>query len=119
MVNYIILGISILLAVAGQLLMKRGMMLFGAFPVSQLLYKLVPMLLNPFVFFGLACFGASAVFWLVVLSRLELSLVYPMVSVAYILVALASMIFFKENVTLMRWLGILVIMMGVFLISRS
>jgi drug/metabolite transporter (DMT)-like permease len=77
------------------------------------------MFLNPYVFVGLACFGMSAVFWLVVLSRLELSLVYPMVSVAYILVAIFSWFFFKENVNLVRWLGILVIVMGVFLISRS
>jgi drug/metabolite transporter (DMT)-like permease len=119
MANFLILAISILLAVAGQLLMKKGMLLFGTFPVSQLLYKIIPMFLNPYVFFGLACFGMSAIFWLVVLSRLELSLVYPMVSVAYILVALASWFFFKENVTLMRWMGIAVIVLGVFLISRS
>lgn len=119
MTNYIILGISILLAVTGQLFMKKGMMIFGTFPASQLLYKIIPMFLNPYVFFGFACFGASAVFWLVVLSRLELSLVYPMVSVAYILVAIFSWLLFKENVTLMRWLGILVIVFGVFLISRS
>ena len=119
MTNYALLAVSILLAVIGQLLMKKGMLIFGAFPASQLLYKIIPMFLNPFVFFGLACFGASAIFWLVVLSRLELSLVYPMVSVAYILVALASWFFFKENVTLVRWMGILVIVFGVFLISRS
>jgi len=119
MVNYTILATSILLAVAGQLLMKKGMLVFGAFPVRQLLYKIIPIFLNPYVFVGLAFFGASAVLWLVVLSRLELSLVYPMVSVAYILVALASWLLFKENVTLVRWLGILVIVMGVFLISRS
>lgn len=119
MTNYIILGISILLAVAGQLLMKKGMMIFGTFPASQLLYKIIPMFLNPYVFVGFACFGMSSVFWLVVLSRLELSLVYPMVSVAYILVAIASWFLFKENVTLMRWLGIFVIVFGVFLISRS
>lgn len=119
MTNYLILAISILLAVAGQLLMKKGMMVFGTFPASQLLYKIIPMFLNPYVFVGLAFFGLSAVFWLVVLSRLELSLVYPMVSVAYILVAIASWLLFKENVTLVRWLGILVIVAGVFLISRS
>lgn len=119
MTNFIILGASILLAVTGQLLMKKGMLLFGTFPVRELLFKIIPMFLNPFVFFGLACFGASAILWLVVLSRLELSLVYPMVSVAYIVVALASWFFFKENVTLIRWLGILVIVFGVFLISRS
>ncbi|MBU0672903.1 MAG: EamA family transporter, partial [Candidatus Margulisbacteria bacterium] len=91
----------------------------GAFPISQLLQKLVPMFSNPFVFFGFACFGLSSIFWLVVLSRFEISFVYPIVSVAYILVAIASIIFFKENVTLVRWLGISVIVFGVFLISRS
>ena len=119
MTNYLILGISILLAVTGQLLMKKGMMVFGTFPASQLLFKIIPMFMNPYVFFGFACFGLSSLFWLVVLSRLELSLVYPMVSVAYVLVAIISWLFFKENVTLVRWLGILVIICGVYLISRS
>ena len=119
MVNYTLLAASILLAVVGQLLMKKGMLVFGAFPVRQLLYKIIPIFLNPYVFLGLAFFGLSAILWLVVLSRLELSLVYPMVSVAYILVALFSWFLFKENVTLVRWLGILVIVLGVFLISRS
>jgi len=119
MVNYLILGLSILLAVTGQLLMKKGMVIFGAFPVSQLLYKIIPMFLNPWVFFGFVFFGLSSLFWLVVISRLELSLVYPMVSVAYVLVALASYFFFKENVALVRWIGIAVIILGVFLVSRS
>ncbi len=117
--NYLIMAISILLAVAGQLLMKKGMVAFGTFPVSQLLVKVIPMFLNPWVFIGFVCFGLSSVFWLVVLSRMELSLVYPMVSVAYVLVALFSFFFFKENVSLIRWAGIAVIILGVFLISRS
>lgn len=119
MVNYLILGISILLAVTGQLFMKRGMVAFGTFPVSQLLYKIIPMFFSPLVFIGLIFFGLSSIFWLVVLSRLELSLVYPMVSVAYVLVTLASWLFFNENVNLVRCSGILVIILGVFLISRS
>jgi len=118
-VNYILLGTSILLAVTGQLLMKRGMMLFGTFPASQLLAKVIPMFLNPWVFFGFAAFGLSSIFWLVVLSRMELSFVYPMVSAAYVLVAIFSFFFFKENVTLIRWAGIAVIILGVYLISRS
>ena len=119
MVNYTLLAASILLAVVGQLLMKKGMMAFGAFPVSKLLQNIIPMFMNPYVFFGFASFGLSSIFWLVVLSRLPLSLVYPMVSVAYVLVAFASMIFFREQISLIRWAGILVIVFGVFLISRS
>src|SRR3989339_1113632 len=117
--NYLILATSVLLAVAGQLLMKKGMLGFGSFPVSQLLSNLIPMFLNPFVFLGFVCFGLSSIFWLVVLSRLPLSLVYPMVSVAYVVVAFASIIFFHETVSLVRWVGIAVIIFGVILISRS
>ena|SRR3989338_2686915 len=119
MTNYLLAITSILLAVAGQLLMKKGMLGFGSFPASQLFAKIIPMFMSPWVFFGFVCFGLSSVFWLVVLSRLPLSLVYPMVSVAYVLVAFFSMLFFKESVTLMRWVGIGVIILGVFFISRT
>jgi len=119
MVNYLILAVSISLAVLGQLLMKKGMQIFGAFPARELLSKIIPMFLNPYVFFGFAAFGLSSVFWLVVLSRLDLSLVYPMVSVAYIAVAVLSWLFLGEQVSALRWVGISVICFGVFLISRS
>ena len=119
MTNYLLLIISISLAVAGQLLMKKGMVLFGSFPASQFLVKIIPMFLNPYVFFGFTCFGLSSLFWLVVLSRLPLSFVYPMVSIAYVIVAFASVIFFKEHVSLIRWMGIGIIILGVFFISRS
>jgi len=118
-VNYIILAISVLLAVCGQVLMKKGMMVFGTFPATEILFKLIPMFMNPWVFFGFACFGLSSIFWLIVLSRVPLSQAYPMVSVAYVLTALISMVFFKETVGALRWAGIFVIVFGVYLISRS
>ena len=117
--NYFLLFMSISLAIVGQLLMKRGMLMFGAIPVKELFVKLIPMLTNPFVFLGLALFGISSVFWLVVLSRLELSLVYPMVSIGYVVVAIMSMVLFGETLSVVRLAGIAVICFGVFLISRS
>ncbi len=119
MVNFLLLFVSISLAIAGQLLMKHGMMIFGKFPVSQLPANLFPMFLQPYVFLGFVCFAVSSVFWLVILSRIDLSMAYPMVSVAYVAVAIFSYFVFKENVSLIRWLGIITICFGVFLISRS
>ena len=119
MANYLILSVSILLAVVGQLLMKHGMNQFGTFAFTELPTKIIPMIFHPFVFAGLAAFGFSSIFWLFILSRMQLSLVYPMVSVAYVLVALASLIIFKENVSVLRWASIAVICFGVVLISRS
>ncbi len=119
MVNLMLLVVSISLAVVGQMLMKAGMMTIGKFPVSQLLSMLFTIIFNPFVFAGVACFGVSSIFWLVVLSRFELSMVYPLVSLGYIAVALLSSIFFNESVTIVRWIGIITICVGVFFISRS
>jgi multidrug transporter EmrE-like cation transporter len=117
--NYFLLFISISLAVTGQLLMKKGMQTFGAISIRELAVKLIPMLTNPLVFLGLAAFGVSAIFWLVVLSRLDLSLVYPMVSIGYVVVAILSMMLLGESLSFIRWLGIAIICMGVMLISRS
>jgi len=119
LVNYVVLLTSIALAIAGQLLMKQGMMMFGKFPVTQLLSKLIPMFMQPYVFLGFVFFGLSSIFWLVVLSRIDLSFAYPMVSVAYVFVAIFSYLLFHESIPLIRWLGIITICFGVFLISRS
>jgi len=119
LVNFLMLFISISLAIAGQLFMKVGMKIIGKFPVNSMLSMIIPMVFQPYVFIGIMCFGVSSIFWLVVLSRMELSFAYPMVSVAYIFVAIFSYIVFKENVSLIRWLGIITICAGVFLISRS
>ena len=117
--NYVLLLVSVSLAVVGQMLMKAGKRQFGTLVVSTLLTQIIPMFMNPYVFFGFAAFGLSSIFWLVVLSRMELSLVYPMVSIAYIAVAFLSVIFFKESVSVVRWLGIAIICLGVILVSRS
>lgn len=84
-----------------------------------MLVKMFPMIFQPYVFLGILFFCVSSVFWLVVLSRIDLSLAYPLVSVAYVVTAIFSYYVFKEDISLIRWLGILTICLGVFLVSRS
>ncbi|MFA4858883.1 MAG: EamA family transporter [Candidatus Margulisiibacteriota bacterium] len=117
--NYVLLIISVSLAVIGQLLMKYGMKMIGTFPLTQLFPRLISIVFNPFVFAGLAAFALSAVFWLAVLSRFDLSMAYPLVSLGYIIVVLVSMIVFKEPVGWVRWMGVAAIVFGVILVSRS
>ncbi len=57
--------------------------------------------------------------WTVVLSKLDLSLAYPMVSMSYVLVVFLSWLILKEPVNVMRIAGLVVICGGVLLISRS
>jgi multidrug transporter EmrE-like cation transporter len=117
--NFVMMFVSIGLAIAGQLFMKQGMMMVGKFPVTELFTRFFSIVLQPYVFLGIFLYALSSVFWLVVLSRIELSMAYPIVSVAYVVVALFSYFVFKENVSLIRWIGIATICLGVILVSRS
>jgi multidrug transporter EmrE-like cation transporter len=113
--------ISVLGGAIGQILLKTGMSQMGALTLSlnQLFNILWRMATNPFVVIGLGVYVMGTVFWLAALSRVDLSYAYPFASLSYIVMLIASILIFKENVTLLRLIGTLVVGLGVFLISRS
>ncbi len=113
--------VSIGLGVTGQLMFKEGasrldISLTGTAGIFGLVWRMIS---NPLIFIGLACYGVSTVFWILVLKQKNLSVVYPLIASGYILVVLFSWLIRHEAVTPMRWLGALIITMGVWLIARS
>ncbi|GAH81847.1 unnamed protein product, partial [marine sediment metagenome] len=76
-------------------------------------------LLNPFVVAGIVSFALSMLVWLYVLSRLELSVAFPFVALNYVLILFASHFLLKETITPVKIMGVAVIVLGVFLISRG
>jgi multidrug transporter EmrE-like cation transporter len=112
--------ISVLLGVLGQLSLKQGMKNIGNFEVKDFLSnKIFELVAEKFVVIGIVLYAIATLLWLVVLSKAELSFAYPMLAVGYILIAIFSKIFFGENVTFVRFLGILLISIGVFLLLKS
>lgn len=120
MKDMLLIVFSVSLAALGQLLLKLGMVKVGR--VSSLASApsmILNALLNPIIISGLAVFGISALSWLVVLSRVKLSIAYPMVSLGYVAVVFFSWLIFKESVKPITIMGCLAIAVGVFLISRG
>jgi multidrug transporter EmrE-like cation transporter len=113
--KFLLLLISMTLAVAGQFLIKAGVTSSNLFPDINSIFQT---LITPHVFFGLALYGLSAIFWLFVLQKFPLSVAYPALSLTYIVVLTLSYIIFKEPVTSYKIAGILFIIFGVFLIFR-
>jgi len=68
---------------------------------------------------ALGAYGLSVVVWIVGLSRLPVSQAYPVLSLGYIVTALLAWFVLGESVGLERWIGILLILVGVVFISRS
>ncbi|MGA2463468.1 MAG: EamA family transporter [Thermodesulfobacteriota bacterium] len=74
---------------------------------------------SPFLWIGLLSVIVAFVIWSAVLSKIDLSVAVPMASFSYIFVALTSIIFLHETVTLLRWSGIFLILIGVIFVSMS
>lgn len=120
--SFILIFFSIAVATAGQLLLKVGMDQVGQIGFENLSY-LVPtltrMFTNPIILVALVCYALSAVGWMAVLSRLDLSFAYPMLAIMYVLIPLASRILLGEAIPPLRWLGIIVVVVGVIIVSRT
>lgn len=112
---------GVLLNAAAQLLLKAGTNAVGAFEFSQA--NILPvgwkLASEPHIITGLACYVVSVVVWIMALSRVEVSIAYPMLSIGYVVNAIAAWYLFGEAVTMMRLTGIGFIIIGVFIVARS
>ena len=109
-----------LIATLGQLLLKIGMEQVG--PVNRSdLSKPVALLLevfgNPLIVGAIPLYVGGFLIWLIVLSRLDLSFAYPFLALAYVLVPIVSWAVIGEHIPVMRWVGIVVVCVGVVLVG--
>ncbi|ODU99039.1 MAG: 4-amino-4-deoxy-L-arabinose transferase [Rubrivivax sp. SCN 70-15] len=112
---------GVLLNAGAQLLLKAGVRPLGAISVgwSTLLPTAVQVLSQWPILAGLACYVVSVGVWIVGLSRVDVSIAYPMLSLGYVVNAIAAWWLFGEALGPMRWSGMLLILAGVLVMARS
>ena len=101
---------GVLLNAGAQLLLKAGT---NAEPLG------LRLAIEPHVLAGLACYVVSVVVWVIALSKVPVSMAYPMLSIGYVINAVAAYYLLGEAVTPLRLAGIGVIIVGVFIVARS
>lgn len=113
--------LGVLLNAGAQLLLKAGVQPLGALSVGwhNLLPTALAVLKQWPIVAGLACYVVSVGVWIVSLSRVEVSLAYPLLSMGYIVNALAAWWLFGEALGPMRWAGMVLIIGGVIVMVRS
>ncbi|MBB6638147.1 EamA family transporter [Cohnella thailandensis] len=112
--NAVYLLLNIILLVSGQILFKLGLEKMGGVSLSNAWSAL----LNIHIIIGLILYALATLVWFVVLSRMPLSTAYPIQSLAYVLGIIVALVMFNEPVSLMKWVGAGVIIIGVVLISK-
>jgi multidrug transporter EmrE-like cation transporter len=118
---FALLVTGVLLNAAAQLFLKAGTNATGVLSLTREGWAgtLAGMATQPFFLAGVACYGVSLVVWILGLSRVPVSMAYPLLSIGYVLNAVAAHYLFGEAVSASRWLGIGFIVVGVWLVARS
>jgi multidrug transporter EmrE-like cation transporter len=112
---------GVALNATAQLLLKAGVNAVGHFeftranilPIGFKLATQVP------IVGGLACYVLSVGVWIIGLSRVDVSIAYPMLSLGYVVNAFAAWYLFGEMLSVQRLAGIAIILIGVIVLARS
>jgi len=114
--------IAVTIGGAGHVMLAKAMRPVGDLteaPAGRLGGMVGRALLNPWLVAGVALQAFFFFMYLTLLSRADVSQILPMTALDYIVVALLAQVFLAEPVTGARWAGILLIVTGVALVSRT
>lgn len=111
---YVFLFGSVILGVIGQLLLKTGSKYLEQ---QSLMLMLISVSTNWRIVLGLFFYFVSAIFWISLLRKTELSLAYPMLSLGYVFILFFSYFFLGEHISIQRIFGTLLIVLGVITVA--
>ena len=112
---------SVFFNVTANILLKTGVKSFGGISgqKAKIFEELTRAAINPFIIFGLGLYGLSFVIWLRVLTFNDLSRAYPIfATIVFMLTTIGSVIFLKETVSFLRFLGIIIMLLGIYIAAR-
>ena len=123
-ISYVLIIISVGLAISGQICLRRGMSEVKdrtGMGAGELIKKpgtfVKEIATSWLVILGLVFFMTSALFWLIVLTDVPLGVAYPFVSLTYIVVMFYDKFFENREVLALNWLGVVAIVAGIILIN--
>lgn len=111
---YFMLGLNIVMMCIGQLLFKYG----TSGKSLDSIENIIRVMFQPVIIFALLDYVLATIVWLYVLTKLEISVAYPIQSMAIPLVSILSMVFFSENFAWSKIVGLVVMLIGIFIITR-
>jgi multidrug transporter EmrE-like cation transporter len=119
--TFVLLLTGVMLNAVAQLALKAATRATGVLTLraETLGPTLAALAAQPYVWLGLACYGVSVLVWIIALSRVDVSIAYPMLSLGYIATAIAAWALFGEPLSLQRVGAIVVIIIGVYLLARA
>jgi uncharacterized membrane protein len=111
---YLLIITNVFLLVTGQLLWKHGITQTGFHLTTEGIIKIIS---NGYIIGGMMIYVLATIIWLYVLSKKNISSVYPLQSLCYVVALFAGWLIFKEKLSLNHWIGVSFIVFGAFIIN--
>ncbi len=120
-ISFTLILTGVLLNAAAQLLLKAGTNAVGRFEfhVDNLIPVAWKLATEAHIIGGMACYAVSLVVWIMALSRVPVSIAYPMLSIGYVVNAFVAWQWFGEALSAQKLAGIALVVVGVYLVARS
>jgi drug/metabolite transporter (DMT)-like permease len=115
--EFSLLLMSILASVAGQFFLKAGALKLGKVNAGNLLGHVLGILLTPELIAGLACYAFGAIAYILLLTRVKLSIAAPSVALSYVFAVILGYFLFHETIPASRVVGLGLIVSGVILVA--
>ena len=120
LVSFALILTGVLLNAIAQIMLKLGGHRLGPEPFAGSLFDIAVRVLTQWPYLvGFACYGVSLVVWIIALTRVPVTIAYPMLSIGYIVNALLARVWLGETFSSTGWWGIALICVGVTLVARS
>ncbi len=111
-----------LLETFNQFCFKKTALANSSFDIKtfqDIIHFATGVLASPFLWLALVAVLLIFIIWSTILSKIDLSVAVVVNSFSFITIPLVSVVFLHERVSLLRWLGIAIILMGVVLASLN
>ncbi len=116
---FLIIFSSVFLSAVAQLSFKYGVSNIDLTHYSGTAVKIWFLFTSPFVILGLVLYGVGTILWLFALKQVDLSLAYPFVGMSFLFVFAFSVLFLQESFDITRFLGTVVIVIGIAILARA
>ena len=112
---------TILFTIFSQLVMKWQVNKAGPLPIGivEKVSFVLSLLLMPWVLLAMASTFLAGVSWMLAMTKFEISYAFPFMSLNYVLILLASFLFFGESFSLPKIVGSLIVVLGILIISKG
>lgn len=119
---YALLVVSVAFNVTANILLKTGVVKTGGISAetTNIIANILKVAISPYIIIGLVLYGFSFLIWLRVLTFNDLSRSYPIfATIVFLMTTVGSILFLKEHITLLRVVGIAIMLTGIFIVSRT